>query len=94
VANNSKIKKTNNILKFFKKMVLFVARLDKMDNLKDSQPCGHCYKVIKKLGIKKIVYSTDQNNYDYCKTVDYEPSSISLGYSYIRDGYKKITKKN
>ena len=89
---NDKTKQRNNILKFFRKMVLFVVRLDRMDNLKDSQPCSDCYKVIKRLGIKKIVYSTEQSSYEYCKTADYEPATVSLGYSYIRHGYKKHKK--
>ena len=68
-------------------MILYVARIDKMNNLKDSRPCTNCYNIIKGLGIKKIIYSTDNNDYDICKTCKYKPENTSLGYSYIAGGY-------
>ena len=79
--------KQNKQIKLFKKMILYVARIDKMNNLKDSRPCTNCYNIIKGLGIKKIIYSTDKNDYDICKTCKYKPENTSLGYSYIAGGY-------
>ena len=44
-----------------KKYTLYVGRLSKKTgNFAESKPCNHCLKMIKKYGIKKIVYSTDQ----------------------------------
>ena len=74
-------------------MVLYVARIDKMNNLKDSRPCINCYNVIRTLGIKKIVYSTDDNDYEFSKTLDYKPENVSLGYSYIKNGFISTKKR-
>ena len=78
--------KQNKQIKLFKKMILYVARIDKMNNLKDSRPCTNCYNIIKGLGIKKIIYSTDKNDYDICKTCKYKPENTSLGYNFIASG--------
>tara|TARA_B100001094_G_C18004673_1_gene706996 strand:+ start:841 stop:1002 length:162 start_codon:yes stop_codon:yes gene_type:complete len=39
-----------------------------------------------KLGIKKIIYSTDEG-IEGCKTRDYTPNKMSLGHRYVRNGY-------
>ena len=67
-------------------MILYVVRIDKMNNLKDSRPCRNCYNIIRGLGIKKIIYSTDNNDYDSCKTNKYKPENTSLGYNFIASG--------
>ena len=74
-------------------MILYVARVDKMNKLKDSRPCINCYNVIRSLGIKKIVYSTDDSEYELSKTHDYKPENVSLGYSYIKHGFVPREKK-
>ena len=65
-----------------------------MNNLKDSRPCINCYNVIRSLGIKKIVYSTDDNDYEFSKTLDYKPENVSLGYSYIKNGFISTKKRH
>ena len=72
----------------FKKITLYVVRLSKTDDdtLKDSRPCIDCHKKLIQLGIKKIIYSTD-NGIDGCKTIDYKPYKRSLGHRYINNGF-------
>ncbi len=43
----------------FKKTIIYIARTDEKYTLKESGPCVDCTRVLKKLNIKKIVYSTD-----------------------------------
>jgi len=55
VACLRKIKKE----KISNKIILIVIRVDKENKLKLSRPCKKCFKHIKKAGIKKIAYSTN-----------------------------------
>ena len=75
-------------------MVLYIARIDRLNNLKDSRPCKNCYNIIRGLGIKKIIYSTDNNDYNSFKTNKYKPENISLGYSFIEGGCLSREKRN
>jgi len=40
-----------------KNLILIVIRIDNKNNLIDSKPCSHCVKIMKNLGLKKVVYS-------------------------------------
>ena len=44
----------------FKKATLYVARYNKSGNLANSKPCKWCQEMIDKLGIKRVVYSTNE----------------------------------
>jgi hypothetical protein len=46
---------------------------------------------MKKLGIKKIVYSCE-GNFTKCLLDNYNPSRICLGRAFINSGMKKITR--
>ena len=60
-------KKTNgnkdidNIMKLYKKTTLYVVRCDKNNNLQDSAPCCNCLNTMIDLNIKRIVYSSSDN---------------------------------
>jgi deoxycytidylate deaminase len=45
-----------------------------------SHPCSNCSSVIKKIGIKKIVYVDDYGEINKCKTCDYKTNYITPGY--------------
>lgn len=37
---------------------IYVARVNKKGKTRDSRPCNRCYEIIQSNGIKKIIYST------------------------------------
>jgi deoxycytidylate deaminase len=39
---------------------IYVARVNKRGEARDSRPCKRCYEAIRKNGIKKIVYTTSE----------------------------------
>ena len=45
-----------------KKMKLYIVRVGTYGELKDSRPCLNCFNTIKNLGIKKIIYSTNDSS--------------------------------
>ena len=45
-----------------------------------SQPCSNCSSVIKKIGIKKIVYVDDYGQINKCNAIDYKTNYITPGY--------------
>jgi len=61
---------------------LIVVKLDADGNFRNSRPCFHCMEKIKKSGIKKIMYSTNDGDIE-CTFVDHiiEPY-ISSGWRY------------
>lgn len=42
-------------------MTLIIVRANNSGQLMNSKPCAMCSKIIKKSGIKKIIYSSDNN---------------------------------
>lgn len=48
-----------------------------------SAPCSHCADIIKKIGIKKIVYSNHEGNFEMYKTRDYNTNFKTSGTRYI-----------
>ena len=41
---------------------IYVARVNRRGQARDSRPCSRCYAAIKDSGIKKIVYTTSEDN--------------------------------
>jgi deoxycytidylate deaminase len=39
---------------------IYVARVNRRGEARDSRPCNRCYEAIRKNGIKKIVYTTSE----------------------------------
>jgi len=42
---------------------IYIARVNKRGNLRMSRPCSGCMDALRKAGIKKIVYTIDQEEY-------------------------------
>ena len=49
--------KTYNLSKF----IIWVVRVDNENNLKNAMPCRQCCYSLKKIGFRKIIYSTSDN---------------------------------
>ena len=62
---------------------MYIARTGKQLDLRASGPCIDCIKTIKRLGIKRIVYSSENNEICSCKPDDYEAEHTSLGRKYL-----------
>jgi deoxycytidylate deaminase len=41
--------------------ILYVARINSEGQIRNSKPCKHCQKILSKLGIKKIYFTTSHN---------------------------------
>ena len=65
-----------------RKLTIYIARHRKSTRMfpAHSQPCSNCLGVIKKLGIKKIVYVDDYGQVNKCKACDYRTNYITPGY--------------
>jgi len=61
---------------------LYVVRINKHNKWNDSRPCVYCTEIMKKHGINKITYSTE-NYFETMKLSDYTAKKGSEGYSYI-----------
>lgn len=55
-------------LKGKKANALLVIRVGKDGTLRDSKPCQYCYEFIHKIGIKKIYFSTNNQDVEIMKT--------------------------
>ena len=51
----------------FKKVTIYVCRVDNDHKLHESSPCVHCMDTIRLLNIKRVVYSGENNNIIACK---------------------------
>ena len=69
--------------KLFKKTTLYVVRTDINGNYRNSAPCKNCYSVINNLGIKRIIFSTEHEDFTMVKTSEYYTEHISNGNRYL-----------
>lgn len=67
---------SKQVINFFKKITLYVVRYNK-DGCSNSAPCKNCMEVIKKLKIKKIVYSDDNGSFNIVKPENFYTNHIS-----------------
>ena len=67
----------------FKKSTLYVVRTDINGNYRNSAPCKNCYSIINELGIKRIIFSADEDEFTIVKTSDYNTDHISNGNRYL-----------
>jgi tRNA(Arg) A34 adenosine deaminase TadA len=63
----------------FKKITLYVVRVNTKGDLKNSAPCVHCTEVIVKLNIKRVVYSGGDNTFTKMKPSEYYTNYTSIG---------------
>ena len=45
----------------------------------NSAPCSNCFNVIRKLNIKRMIFSSDDDEFKICKTTEYQTNHISHG---------------
>lgn len=64
--------------KLLKNIILYVVRIDTNNNLKNSAPCVDCMSVIQKLGIKRMVYSDDNNTFQKVKPTHYTIHYVTM----------------
>jgi deoxycytidylate deaminase len=72
------LKKKNIIIPELSKCTLWVGRILKDGSLAYSKPCYHCINYLRKVGIKKIGYSTKNGTIQIEKIVDIESDYISV----------------
>lgn len=58
-------------------------RTDTNGNYRNSAPCKNCYSVISSLGIKRIIFSDDDDKFKIVKTSEYKTEHISNGNRYL-----------
>ena len=63
----------------FKKVVLYVVRLDANNDLQESGPCVDCMEQIQKLNIKRVVHSTYGGKVEKIKPVNYVSKHVTNG---------------
>lgn len=63
----------------FKKVTLYVCRVDNRDLLQESAPCLHCMDTIRLLNIKRIVYSGENSSVFACKPHTHFTNHVSCG---------------
>jgi len=69
--------------KIFKKVTLYIVRIDTEGKYKNSAPCKNCFRIITELNIKKIIFSTDDDFVSY-KTEDFQTDHISNGNKFLQ----------
>lgn len=70
--------------KMFKKTTIYVVRCDSKNNLQDSAPCQNCLNTIIYFNIKRIVFSSKNNEFISCSPCDLEISHISAGNKFLK----------
>ena len=70
----------------FKKIKLYIVRINRKTELKSSAPCVDCYSLLVKTGIKNIIYSTDCG-FQKTKLADFTPTQITTGRNFLNNMY-------
>ena len=60
-------------------MELYVVRVNRQYEVKYSAPCKNCLNIIKKLQIKKVIYSTENNGFEIVKPKCFNNDHITFG---------------
>ena len=71
--------------RLFRKTTLYVVRRDPKGGMQDSAPCKDCHKTILQLKIKKIVYSSSNDNIIVCKPCDYQTGHECQGRKHLNN---------
>lgn len=69
--------------KIFKKSTLYVVRTDNYGNYRNSAPCKNCFDIISELKIKRIIFSTENEDFKIIKTQDYKTEHVSNGNRFL-----------
>ena len=60
-----------------------MVRTDNYGNYRNSAPCKNCFSMISELKIKRIIFSTEDENFQIFKTEDYKTEHISNGNRFL-----------
>ncbi len=63
------------------------------NSLGSSSPCQDCHRKLLSLGIKRIIYTGENNNVHKKKIQDCVPYGVSTGSRYIKNDFKYSGKK-
>ena len=75
--------------KIFRKISLYVVRVNSQNKLGYSAPCHNCLKIIKELEIKKVIFTTENQNVEIIDPKVFKNNHITLGYRLLRVIIKK-----
>ena len=78
------LRKANKNKVNFKKVTLYICRLDNSNQLRESSPCLHCMDTICLLNIKKIVYSAENNKIIICKPHTHQTRYVTPGHLFYQ----------
>jgi deoxycytidylate deaminase len=74
-------------MKLYKKTTIYVVRYDKKNTLQDSAPCCNCLNIMIELNIKRIVFSSSNNN-----IISSDPKNLKI--NHVSSGEKMIQRYN
>lgn len=66
----------------YKKVTLYIVRINRKGDLKSSAPCIDCYNMLTKCGVKRIVYSSD-NGIQKTNLKDFIPTQKTKGRAFL-----------
>ena len=84
-AEIAALRQVNKKNRNFKKVILYVVRVDSKDLLKASAPCIGCMKRINSLNVKRIIHSTNTGSLVIQKPKEYIIKHITTGRRVIMD---------
>ncbi len=62
-----------------------MVRIDSNGGLRDSRPCLNCFNKLNELGIKRVIYSTNDATIESKKLTDYHTDKHSFGYKFVNN---------
>lgn len=68
---------------------VYIIRVSAANEYRASSPCLDCYRKMKELGVKRIIYSVNDGLVKI-NLKDYTPTCLSLGRQFIENGYNTI----
>tara|TARA_B100001094_G_C18180758_1_gene800741 strand:- start:694 stop:1167 length:474 start_codon:yes stop_codon:yes gene_type:complete len=81
IHNLLKYEKNNRKLKNYSMLVIRIGKDDDGNIVfRNAKPCKYCTESIKKIGLKKIIYSNDDGDLEKIKINELESEYISKGY--------------
>jgi len=79
---NKEKKSEKKAEKKFKKTTLYIVRIDREGNYRNSAPCVDCLNIIMQLNIKKIIFSTE-DDFQIYKASEFNTTHQSNGNRFL-----------
>ena len=87
-AEIAALREVNKLSKNFKKVSLYVVRLDAKNALQESAPCVDCMKLINNLKIKRVFHSVNGGDVAVCEPINYKTHHVTTGRRQIELKYQ------